>query len=390
MQMLKDANIPVISLDDFLAWRRGETDLPKKSVIITADDGWREVHTYMMPILKEFGYPFTIYLYTNFLDGGGRTLTQSQVEELIQAGGTIGSHSISHRDMNRVKVGNQSVSFGHFDRLRTAFGKGLEELDKGASSVEVEGVTRSRETVEAKLKEYAAALEAYDAWIIDELKTSKETLEKKFKVPVKTFAYPYGPYNNRIIEKAMELGYEALITVNGAKANFQSPLGEIPRFIIHGADDRNWNMATSFGGASGLDAEGDLLNPAKAEDGVPVAPLVKVVPAEGAVIGNRQPLIEFDFSKLEGVEAAGMEMRVGGFGKVPATLDSERKVLSWKVPRKLRNETCAVQVTLRQDGKRRRVAWQFSIDKLVLYTPAYVEKYETDRVKPVPKAIPVD
>ena len=37
-----------------------------------------------------------------------------------------------------------------------------------------------------------AALEAYDAWIVEELETSKEILEAKFKVPVTSFAYPWG------------------------------------------------------------------------------------------------------------------------------------------------------------------------------------------------------
>ena len=390
MQMLKDAEIPVISMADYLAWRRKEKDLPKHSVVITADDGWREVHTYMLPIMKEFGYPFTVYLYTNFLDAGGRSLSQEQVEEILAAGGSIGSHSITHRDLNWIQVGGQRLRYGRFDRMRTAYSKGLEELDKGATVVDVEGFRRSRAAVEAKLKELAQSLEAYDEWILGELKTSKEVLEEKFKVGVSTFAYPYGPYNNRIIELAKEVGYEALITVNGAKANFQSPLGEIPRFIIHGGDDRNWNLATSFRGAGGLDAQGDLLAPTETEDGGPKQTLVQVSPADGELIANRQPVIEFEFSKLEGVEPSSLEMRVGGFGKVPAVLDLANSTFSWKVPRKLRNATCSVQVSLLQAGKQRRVNWEFRIDKLVLYTPQYTEQFP--RKEPegtVPKAIPV-
>jgi len=390
MQMLRDAGIEVISMEKFLQWRRREAPLPKNCVVITADDGWREVHTYMLPIMKEFGYPFTVFIYTNFLDSGGRTLTQAQVEEIMGAGGTIGSHSVSHRDMNRVKLGKQSVSFGQFERMRTAYSKGLEELDQGASSVQVEGVRRSRAAVEAKLGELAEALKDYDEWIIDELQTSKQILETKFGVPVETFAYPYGPYNDRIVKLAMDAGYEALITVNGAKANFETPLGEIPRFIIHGGDDRNWRMATSFGGAGGLDGEGDLLKPRETADGIPEEVLIKVSPAEGEVVANRQPLIQFDYSKLDGVEPTSLSMRVGGFGTVPAILDEGAKILSWQVPRKLRNDTCQVQVSLKQGGKSQRVAWSFAIDKLVLYTPDYDEQFQGAVVDDaVPKAIPV-
>src|SRR6478735_754267 len=35
MQALKDARLPVISMADFLAWRRGEKDVPDPAVLIT-------------------------------------------------------------------------------------------------------------------------------------------------------------------------------------------------------------------------------------------------------------------------------------------------------------------------------------------------------------------
>ncbi len=187
----------------------------------------------------------------------------------------------------------------------------------------------------------------------DELETSKEDPRGKFKVQSRPSPIPTDPYNDRIIKLAMDVGYEALITVNGAKANFETPLGEIPRFIIHGGDDRNWRMATSFGGSGGLDGEGDLLNPRETADGSREEVLVKVLPAEGEVIANRQPLIQFDYSKI-GWGGADRAWRCVSVGLARCRRSSMRgaKLLSWQVPRKLRNETCQVQVTLRQGGKR--------------------------------------
>ena len=125
-------------------------------------------------------------------------------------------------------------------------------------------------------------------------------------------------------------------------------------------------------------------------DGQKEEVLIKISPDQGAVIADRQPLIEFDFSKLEGVEPSSLEMRVGGFGTVPAVLDEASRVFSWQLPRKLRNDTCNVLVTLRQAGKLRRVSWSFSIDKLVLYTPDYEEQFPGERIEDaIPKAIPV-
>ena len=40
MQAIKDAGIEVISMQDFLAWRRGEKSIPAKSAIISIDDGY--------------------------------------------------------------------------------------------------------------------------------------------------------------------------------------------------------------------------------------------------------------------------------------------------------------------------------------------------------------
>ena len=48
------------------------------------------------PILKEFGYPYTLFLYKNYVDGGGKALTTPMIQEMINAGATIGSHSVSH------------------------------------------------------------------------------------------------------------------------------------------------------------------------------------------------------------------------------------------------------------------------------------------------------
>ncbi|MDB6078490.1 MAG: polysaccharide deacetylase, partial [Akkermansiaceae bacterium] len=96
MKALKDMGLPVISMADFQAWKRGEKTIPEKSILITIDDGWKAVYTDAYPILKEYGYPFTIFLYKNYVDGGGRALTSTMIQEMQQNGATIGSHSVSH------------------------------------------------------------------------------------------------------------------------------------------------------------------------------------------------------------------------------------------------------------------------------------------------------
>ena len=101
MQTLVDNEIPVISMSDFLAWRRGEKNIPPFSIIVTIDDGYVSTYDLAFPVLKEFQFPFTVYLYTKFLGGAGKTLSPSELNEMLAAGCEIGSHSVSHQDMRR-------------------------------------------------------------------------------------------------------------------------------------------------------------------------------------------------------------------------------------------------------------------------------------------------
>ena len=46
--------LPLARLEDFLA---GKTPLPRKSVVITIDDGYRSTYEIAYPILKKYGFP---------------------------------------------------------------------------------------------------------------------------------------------------------------------------------------------------------------------------------------------------------------------------------------------------------------------------------------------
>ena len=57
-----------VSLQDFLASRRGEKKLPRNSFLLTFDDGLRECHEIAGPILKQKGIPATFFLCSAFVD----------------------------------------------------------------------------------------------------------------------------------------------------------------------------------------------------------------------------------------------------------------------------------------------------------------------------------
>ena len=53
MQELKNRGIPVISMQDMLAWKRGEKNIPARAAIITFDDGWKSQYEVAWPIMKK-------------------------------------------------------------------------------------------------------------------------------------------------------------------------------------------------------------------------------------------------------------------------------------------------------------------------------------------------
>jgi peptidoglycan/xylan/chitin deacetylase (PgdA/CDA1 family) len=321
LQAIKDARLPVISMRQFLDWKQAKADLPAESVLITIDDGWKATHTLAMGVLKEFGYPYTVFLYKNYIGVGGRSLTRNEIRELAANGATLASHSVSHQNMSRRG--------------------GRSEAD-------------------------------YDTWLRLELEESHRFLEETFGdtgAVVKTFAFPYGIYSDRALELARAFGYEACFTVNGKKTTWDDDNMVIGRYVVHGTTLANFDPALDFGGGSVTSAGRKLLAESRAETGEEQAPLVTVKPAANTVLGNRLPLIEIDLSKLGGVDPESMTLRVTGFGKVPHQFDTTTGLVTYQVPQRLRLDTCGVQLTFRHAGSEENevIGWTFQIDPIADY-----------------------
>jgi peptidoglycan/xylan/chitin deacetylase (PgdA/CDA1 family) len=58
----------VISLSDAVR-HLNEGNLPKRSAVLTIDDGYHDFYDIAYPVLKKFGLPATLYVVTGFLDG---------------------------------------------------------------------------------------------------------------------------------------------------------------------------------------------------------------------------------------------------------------------------------------------------------------------------------
>ena len=317
MQAIKDLKLNVISLDDFMQWKAGEKDIPDRSILITIDDGWKSVYTDAYPILKEFGYPFAVYLYTNYIDVGGRSMTSAMIKEMQANGCTIGSHSVSHPSPGTVKSKQRE--------------------DKGA----------------------------YEKYLHNEYGKSQEILKAKFLTPIDTYVYPGGHFDPDMFPIIDQYNYKYLFTCIPGKTKRDTPDKEVPRYIVlgHNKYDRIFQQATTFTATARSRASAGAIF---AETEYPVSP------ASGDKVKSRLPMISADLSSVAGIDPETVVMRIAGFGKVPATFDENSKTISWTVNRPLRFTTCTVSVQWRIKGNNTSeptLNWTFVIDREAAYLP---------------------
>jgi peptidoglycan/xylan/chitin deacetylase (PgdA/CDA1 family) len=319
METIRQLGITVISLADFVAWKMGEQKIPEKSLLLTFDDGWKSVYTDAFPILREFGYPYTLYLYKNYVDGGGKALTTPMIQEMVKAGATLGSHSISHPYPITVK------------------------------------------------KFHKKGPDAYDAFLRKEMGESKRFLESKFAVKVATYAYPGGYFTPEMFPLGKEFGYTHGFTVLPGKVKRAMPDETLNRYMILGNYDKIFELATTFS-----DSQTPGAGPAGAITAMIQSTPFPVTPEPGAIINSRLPAISADLAKVENLDPATLVMKVSGFGEVPAHFTPATKAFSWQVNRRLRHPTCQVSIHWKDSTgtpPETPLRWSFQLDREAAYLP---------------------
>ncbi|HEY4273088.1 MAG TPA: polysaccharide deacetylase family protein [Candidatus Udaeobacter sp.] len=321
MKELKDKGITVIPMQDLLAWKRGEKNIPPRCAVITFDDGWKTQYEVAWPIMKKFGYPFTLFIYTEGVRGGalggGEAITWEQLADMRDNGVDIEAHSATHQDLRE----------GH------------------AVTVIEPGGKRSR-------KKLTGA--DYDKWIQNEVVGCKDLLEQRLGIKVNCFAVPFGNYNEHVKELARNAGYEAMFTVYGQPITFTSPMDALGRYAIEAnkpkvfADAVNM-IGTSTGGGTAVAEVG-------AKD-------LTTQPADGETVRTALPLIKANLSSVGQIEPGSVQMRVSGLGLVPAKYDAKTGIVSYQVPQKLHDKSCTVIVSAKSGGKKVETHWTFGIEE---------------------------
>ncbi len=250
MQQIKDAQFSVIPMQDFLAWRRGDKDIPPKSCVITIDDGYVSGYDTAWPILKKFGYPFTMFVYINYIGSGGKSVSWDQLAEMRDAGVDIESHTYYH------------------DNLRSP-----------PSLVD---------PTTLKLIRADIASMGMDGYMHKEISDSKQILEKQLGIKVNCLAYPYGNWSPKVRELVKEAGYEAAFTVYGQRISHSAPASDIlGRYAVTQTNPKVFQDALTMqgGGAGGV-------LPTTSNVAQLAATSMITQPMENETISNPKPLIK--------------------------------------------------------------------------------------------------
>jgi peptidoglycan/xylan/chitin deacetylase (PgdA/CDA1 family) len=187
MAYLKKNGYRVIPLTHIHAFLKGETALPQRAVVITIDDGYRSSYDIAYPILKKYGFPATLFVYSNFI-GSRDGLGWAHIKDMIRSGLVdIQPHSKSHLSLTR--------------RL-------IDESD-----------------------------EAYRRRVDEEIKIPGQRIKQMLGLPLHTFAYPYGDSDEYLVARLKGLGYIAGVTVKaGGNPAFANPF-KLRRTMIYGDRD---------------------------------------------------------------------------------------------------------------------------------------------------------
>src|SRR5437762_6281996 len=323
MKELKDKGVTVISMQDLLAWKRGEKNIPPRCAVITFDDGWKSQYEVAWPILKKFGYPVTMFIYTEGVRGGslggGEAITWEQLADMRDNGVDIQAHTATHQDLRE----------GHTIMVIEPGGKRTKKKLTGPE---------------------------YEQWLQKEVVGCKQLLEQRLGIKINCFAVPFGTYNEHVKEVARNAGYEAMFTVYGQPITFTSPLDSIGRYAMEANKPKVFAdavkmIATSSGGPGA---------PAVAEVG---AANLSTEPADGTTVRSALPLIKANLSAVGQIDPASVQLRISGLGLVPASLDPKTGVVSYQVTQKLREKNCTVILTAKSGDKKVETHWTFGIDE---------------------------
>lgn len=177
MKHLKDNGYETLTLDGAYDFFVENKTIPKKSVVLTFDDGYVDNYVEALPILKEFGFKATIFVITGAVDKSKNYMNIEQLKEMEANGMDIQSHTVHHKNLKELSYDKQ----------------------------------------------------------LETLKASKGFLEKTLNKRIKYFAYPYGEYSKESLKAVKEAGYTMAFSTAGRWSDKADGILTLDRVFISGS-----------------------------------------------------------------------------------------------------------------------------------------------------------
>ena len=203
-----------VSVDAIIAARNGGAALPAKALLLTFDDGLKDVYTRAFPLLKQFGYPAVIALVGVWLD--------------VAAGKTVDYDGAARsRD-----------DFVTWDEVREMQSSGLIEVATHAYDLH-QGILANPQgnTQPAAITRlYANGLYEPDgeylARIEKDLAASSRTIQRQTGSAPRILVWPYGRSNLAGQAIAARLGISVAFTLEDGPTTASTPLLHTHRYLI--------------------------------------------------------------------------------------------------------------------------------------------------------------
>lgn len=230
-----------------------------RSVSVTFDDGYRDNLKDALPILERHGVPATIYVTTGLID---RTMLLWWVElEFIlkrasrvaldwegsrierECGTVEAKNSLFSELAGRFKRADRAGQRSLMDRLRAQVPESFSYDDQVLSWDEVRELDRHPLiTIAAHTVDHSALIHASEASVLEEMRRSRERLERELGHSVPHFAYPFGSpaeAGARDFDLCREEGFETAVTTRAGHwhRGHREHLTALPRIMVEYYDD---------------------------------------------------------------------------------------------------------------------------------------------------------
>jgi peptidoglycan/xylan/chitin deacetylase (PgdA/CDA1 family) len=203
-----------VSLQQILDARQGGPALPPKAVLLTFDDGRRDVFTRVLPLLRLFNYPALVALVGNWLD--------------VPAGGTVDydgtpqprEHFVTWEEVREMqRSGLVEIASHSYDLHRGV-------LANPQGNTQPAAITRRYENGRYETDE------TYLKRIRDDLARNRDLIVRKTGIAPRAIVWPYGRSNGAAQQIASELGMTVGMTLEDGINTAKTPLVTIKRFLI--------------------------------------------------------------------------------------------------------------------------------------------------------------